>query len=292
MSWMLFMDESGHDHNTMPYEVHGGIAVHDSKLWAFLQAVKQLEQNCFGAPISSYKQELKGCKLLDNKRFRFARQAPVMSDAQRTKNCRQFLQKGTEKANPTSEEFCAYGQACIKMVEELFPIIQNFDAYIFASVVPKSTPYHNNLLSEYLRKDHVFLFERFFYLLERDKEHGLIVMDEVQKEEDRRFAGRMESYFTKTTTGRFRATSIIPSPFFVSSDMTYAVQVADIVIYCINLGFRLPQFGMNAPVREEIQNIAGSWIGKLQFRGDGYRDGEIFPTFGVVYVNDVYASRT
>ncbi|HNX04556.1 MAG TPA: DUF3800 domain-containing protein [Opitutales bacterium] len=289
---MLFLDESGHDHKTMPYEVHGGIAVHDSRLWPFLQAVKQLELNCFGAQLSSYHQELKGCKLLDKKRFQFARQAPVMTDAQRIKSCRQFLQKGTEKSVPTSEEFCAYGQACIKMAEELFPILQNSDAHVFASVVPRGTPHHNQTFSEYLRKDHVFLFERFFYLLERDKEHGLIVMDEVQKEEDRRFARRMESYFTKTTTGRFRATSIIPSPFFVSSDMTYAVQVADIVIYCINLGFRLHRQGMNEPVRNEIKDLASAWIGKLQFRGDGYRDGEVFPTFGIVYVNDAYASRT
>jgi hypothetical protein len=292
MSWMLFLDESGHDHNTMPYEVHGGIAVHDSKLWAFLQAVKQLELNCFGAQISSYGQELKGCKLLDKKRFKFSQQAPSMPDEQRRKFCRQFLQKGTEQVVPKREEFCAYGQACVKMAEELFPIIQSFDAIIFAALVPKGTPHHNGLLDEYLRKDHVFLFERFFYLLERDKEHGLIVMDEVQKEEDRRFARRMEAYFTRTSTGRFRSTSIIPSPFFVSSDMTYAVQVADIVIYCINLGFRLPQFGMNAPVREEIKEISASWIGKLQFRGEGYRDGEVFPSYGVVFVPDAYTPRT
>ncbi len=292
MSWMLFLDESGHDHKTVPYEIHGGIAVHDSKLWPFLLAIKQLELNCFGAQISSYGQELKGCKLLDRKRFKFASQAPIMSDAQRTKSCRQFLQKGTEKGTPVSEEFCAYGQACIKMVEELFAVLQSFDAHIFASVVPRSTPHHIPSSSEYLRKDHVFLFERFFYLLERDKEHGLIVMDEVQKEEDRRFTRKMESYFTKTATGRFRATSIIPSPFFVSSDMTYAVQVADIVIYCINLGFRLPKQGMNEPVRGEIKDLASAWISKLQFRGDGYREGEVFLTHGIVYVDDAYASRT
>ena len=28
MSWLLFLDESGHDHKSMPYEVRGGIALH------------------------------------------------------------------------------------------------------------------------------------------------------------------------------------------------------------------------------------------------------------------------
>ncbi len=28
MSWLLFLDESGHDHRQLPYEVRGGIALH------------------------------------------------------------------------------------------------------------------------------------------------------------------------------------------------------------------------------------------------------------------------
>lgn len=32
MSWFLFLDESGHDHKTMPYEVRGGIALHAGAL--------------------------------------------------------------------------------------------------------------------------------------------------------------------------------------------------------------------------------------------------------------------
>ena len=27
MAWLLFLDESGHDHKQMPYEVRGGIAL-------------------------------------------------------------------------------------------------------------------------------------------------------------------------------------------------------------------------------------------------------------------------
>lgn len=32
MAWLLFLDESGHDHRQMPYEVHGGVALQDAQL--------------------------------------------------------------------------------------------------------------------------------------------------------------------------------------------------------------------------------------------------------------------
>lgn len=37
MSWLLFLDEFGHDHRTSPYEVRGGIALQAEKLWPFVQ---------------------------------------------------------------------------------------------------------------------------------------------------------------------------------------------------------------------------------------------------------------
>jgi len=35
---------------------------------------------------------------------------------------------------------------------------------------------------EFLRKDHVFLLERYFFLLEQEKQHGLLVMVRNKKE--------------------------------------------------------------------------------------------------------------
>jgi hypothetical protein len=35
VTWLLFMDESGHDHKNMPLEVRGGVALHVSRLWDF-----------------------------------------------------------------------------------------------------------------------------------------------------------------------------------------------------------------------------------------------------------------
>ena len=74
-------------------------------------------------------------------------------------------------------------------------------------------------------------------------------MDEVEKVADRALVRQLEAYFTNTGTGRYRTQWIVPSPFFVASDMIYAMQAADICIYCVNWGFRIPSRGMNAPTR-------------------------------------------
>jgi len=34
MAWLLFLDESGHDHKQMPYEVRGGVALHAGEVCA------------------------------------------------------------------------------------------------------------------------------------------------------------------------------------------------------------------------------------------------------------------
>lgn len=180
MSWLLFLDESGHDHKQMPYEVRGGVALHVGKLWPFVRAMQKLELDAFGAQLSLYRKELKGSTLLDKKRFKSA---------------------------------------------------------------------------------------------------------------DRRFVQRLEGYFTKTTIGRYRSHWMVPSPFFVASDMSYAVQAADLCIYCVNWGYRLPEQGMNAPARTEIERAFGAWLDRLQFRGEGYRDGRVFRTFGIVHVPDLFEAR-
>jgi hypothetical protein len=60
MAWLLFMDESGHSHKELPYEVRGGYALADTHLWPFVQDVLQLELSCFGARLADYKSEVKG----------------------------------------------------------------------------------------------------------------------------------------------------------------------------------------------------------------------------------------
>ena len=292
MSYLLFLDESGHDHRTMPYEVWGGVALHASKLWPFVQEMQRLELFSFGTLLHQFQTELKGCKLLAKDRFRWAAQGPRMSDEERRKQCRSFLTKGLEKKPPSRTEFTAFGQASLEMATGVFELLRQHEAQLFASAIPRRVARPSTFeAKEYLRKDHVFLLERYYYFLERQKQHGLIVMDQAGKSEERRFVRRLESYFRKTRAGRYRSAWIVPTPFFVSSDMTYPVQAADLTIYCVNWGFRLPHRGMRAPVRKEIAESYGPWLCQIQFYGEGYRDGAVYDSYGIVFVPDPYEGR-
>ncbi len=59
MSFLLFMDESGHDHRHAPYEVRGGIALQVGSVWTFTREMSALEQDCFGNHLQRYRSEVK-----------------------------------------------------------------------------------------------------------------------------------------------------------------------------------------------------------------------------------------
>ncbi len=73
--------------------------------------------------------------------------------------------------------------------------------------------------------------------------------------------------------------------------MAYPIQAADLAIYCVNWGFRLPRRGMDAPGRPEITDNYGSWLTQLQFRIEGYREGASYNSYGIVFVPDPYEAR-
>src|SRR5713101_291055 len=179
MSWLFFIDESGHDHKNVPLEVRGGIALHAKKLWSFIQGWQRLEEDAFGVRLADYGKEAKGAKLLDKDRIRWAYQTDQMPGLDRRKYARAFLEKGRRKAEPTSSEFAAYGQACLEMARGAFELLVSHEARLFACAIERGVkPPEGFRQTDYLRKDHVFLFERFYYFLEAQQEQGLIVMDE------------------------------------------------------------------------------------------------------------------
>ena len=196
-SWLLFLDESGHDHKAMPYEVRGGVAIHSSQLWPFIQGMQRLELDCFGCPLALYKKELKGSTLLDKKRFRFAHQDAPLEDETRRRHSRGFLTKGLEKKNPTRLEFSSpYGQACLETAKGIMQLLLSHKAVLFAAVVPRGIPRSKGVHAEdYLRKDHVFLLERFFYLLEQERKYGLLVMDEEPRRRKPSFCATFGTVF-------------------------------------------------------------------------------------------------
>ena len=100
-----------------------------------------------------------------------------------------------------------------------------------------------------LRKDYAYLFERFFYFLNSQPGDpmGYVVFDEIDKSASHILLNQVSEYFLKTQKGRTRSRLIIPEPFFVHSDLTTMVQVADLIAYLLNWGVRLK--GMTAPRR-------------------------------------------
>jgi hypothetical protein len=89
-------------------------------------------------------------------------------------------------------------------------------------------------------------------------------------------------------TGRCRASMIVPAPLFVASDMTLPVQAADLAIYCVNRGFRLPKQGMDAPARPEIAEEFGPWLKALQYKDYVEREGRVFDSYGIIFVPNPY----
>ena len=292
---MLFLDESGHDHKQMPFEVRGGVAIHVSKLWDFVQAWRRLEEDAFGAVLARYGKEAKGEKLLDKDRFKWAAQDVAMPAEQRRKMARAFLEKGKAKQTPVRDNFTAYGQASLEMARGAFDLLHAHDGKLFASLIPRGVkPPKGFELTDYLRKDHVFLLERYFYFLEHQREHGLLVMDQTEKTKDRSFVEQVDAYFRKTATGRNRSAWIVPSPIFVDSDMVYGVQAADLCMYCINWGFRIrgwDDFGHEYETRPEIGDEFGQKLARIQWHGDAMKQGRTLKLHGITLVRDPYEGR-
>ena len=75
---MLFMDESGHDHGSLPYEVRGGVCIDVGQVWDLTQRLQRLEYACFGDYLRNYGSEIKAVKLLERKRFKWATAATAV----------------------------------------------------------------------------------------------------------------------------------------------------------------------------------------------------------------------
>ncbi len=292
MAWLLFLDESGHDHRNMPYEVRGGIALHARALPRFVQDFMALEEAAFGTRLALHGKEVKGSKLLERKHFQWARQMHDLPDAERQKAVRRFLSQGAGAPRPSRRDFTAYGQASLRMADGIFDLLDRHGAVLFASLIPRGCrPPPEYRFNHFLRKDHIFLQERFFYFLERERTHGILVMDQTEAKGDIRFVRKLRDYYTKTQTGRYRTQWIVPEPLFVDSSMYPAIQAADLCIYCINWGYREDRWLYRGKLREEIARRYASRLDALQFRGDGCRGGKVFRTRGIVFVPDPFSAR-
>lgn len=275
----MFLDESGIDRRQSPYEVLAGVAIHDQQLWKLILDVQELEIRYFGTRISTGILELKGKKLLKTKTFRLARQVATLDSEKRTHLAGSCLTKGAhaETAHQvTQEELAGLAQAKIAFVEALFDLCYEMKVRAFASIVPKAAPRPEG---NFLRKDYAYLFQRFFYLLEdtSPSEPGLVIFDELERSQCHILVDQMSLYFRETATGRQHATRVIPEPFFVHSELTTAIQLADLVAYIVCWGVRFGK--MRAQSRPELGPLAQK-VQRLRYRTEksiGGIDGrEIF----------------
>jgi hypothetical protein len=273
MAYFLFVDESGQDHRESPYEVLAGVTVEDRDLWNLVQTIQEIEVRHFGRRYSDGTRELKGKKLLKKKVFKHAQQMPKIPDEERRILARGCLDRGHAASR---REITALAQAKLAYVTEVIEICVRFRCRAFASIVQKNAPAPRE--PDYLRKDYVYLFERFFYYLE-DMDplaSGIVVFDELEKSRSHVLSGQMDRYFKYTAKGRLRAGQIIPEPFFVHSDLTTGVQIADIVAYIISWAFRTGD--MVEPRREELADLVQG-VSEMRYRAIREVDGN--PNFAI-----------
>ena len=260
MAYFLFVDESGHDQTASPYEVLAGIAVEDRDLWNLIDAIKDVENRTFGIRYSRLKGEVKGKKFLKRKVFRHAEQTPAIPAEERRDLARAGLEDG---AAVTGHQLTALAQAKLAFVQEVLDLCARFHCVAFASIVDRAAP---RPVADVLRKDYAYLFERFFYFLEDrgPTVQGAVVFDELEKTQSKILLHQMEEYFLRTARGRVRSRQVIPQPFFVHSDLTTLVQVADLLAYITAWGFRVPGL-LEAPARPELAPFADQ-VAALRYR--------------------------
>ena len=248
MAYFLFIDESGQDRTDSPYEVLAGIAVEDRNLWNFIQAVQQAEIRQFGTRYSHGHRELKAKKILNRKTFRKAHQLSPFTPEERQLFARRCLEEGHAAG---LREITALAQAKLAYIQELLEICSSFRCKAFASIIDADGPEAH--ACDLLRRDYCYLFERYFYFLEDKDEDasGVVVFDELEKSQSHILVGQMDTYFKRSAKGRLRARQIIPEPFFVHSDLTTGIQLADLVAYIASWGFRTRT--LTAPAREELR---------------------------------------
>ncbi len=260
MAFFLFIDESGQDHHDSPYEVLAGVAIEDKDLWSFIRRAHELEINCFGRKYRDSDKEIKARTFLNRKTFRLANQLPLIPISDRTPLAKRALDSG---ATVTKMELTALAQAKLDYAEKLLELCQQYRCKVFASIICDANTIPAD--KEMLRKDYIYLFERFYYFLEDkpSEPRGIMVFDELDKSASHILLGQMDKYFKRTTKGRYRAGLIIPEPFFVHSDLTTGIQVVDFIAYIMSWNFRVGQ--LNKTSREELNRYV-ELIKPLRYR--------------------------
>ena len=85
------------------------------------------------------------------------------------------------------------------------------------------------------------------------------------------------------------AVQIIPEPFFVHSDLTTGIQIADLIIYILSWGFRVRE--LVAPARDELSPFVDQICG-LRYRAVREMNGNPnFTIWSFALINDLRAHK-
>lgn len=116
-------------------------------------------------------------------------------------------------------------------------------------------------------------------------EQGIIVFDELEKTKSHLLISQAQKYFRESATGLHRSSRIVPEPFFVHSDLTTGVQIADLVAYTISWGFRFQ--ALTRPARKELEPFA-KLVGSLRSVAVRERHGNSqFQIWSFAHVRDL-----
>lgn len=285
---LYFVDESGIDLKRAPCVVLAGVGTREADVWPFTQAFMGLVEEVLRFP-PEMAYEVKGSKLLHRRVFRHAELLDPLPTSRRNEAVESLLDKNQRGIDANREELAALGQAKIHFVERVLGLAADFGMTAFASIVPRDAPQQRD--QSFLRKDFAYLFQRIHcHLCDQDDDvHGVLIFDEQDPALSQRLMGQIDKYFRETDRGQQRAQRMIPMPFFVHSDLTPAIQIADLVAYIVNWGLRLPR--MPEPARKELKPLADR-VFRLNYRGRevplkrqlGKRGRQIW---GIAYIPDL-----
>lgn len=260
---LYFVDESGIDLGQAPYLVLAGVSIAEAQVWPMAQAFEKLRAEILRfEPDSQY--EVKGSKLLKTRVFRHAQLREKMSPDERAVAIERLLEKNAAGDPANRDELAALAQAKLEFVDRVLDLAGAHEMKTFASMVPRDAPQQQN--RSFLRKDFSYLFQRIHCHVcdQGDDAHGVMIFDEQDPALSQRLLDQIHRYFRGTDNGRHRAERMIPMPFFVHSDLTPAIQIADLVAYILNWGLRMPR--MSEPGREELKPFADK-VFALRYKG-------------------------
>lgn len=290
---LLFIDESGQDHRAMPCEVLAGVAIAQRNLWNLVKAIRGAEKEHFGDYLRNLRvSEAKAKRFLKRKCFRLANQRIDISEQELPRLAHSTLRTGMEarvahtaESKVTARELTGYSRSVLRFVHAVLDIAAVFDVKVIASVVDAGAAQSGR---DVLRKDVVYLFERYFYLLKEQcpERQGLVVFDELERSKAKHLIERMAEYFLGTKTGKVRSSLIVPAPFFVHSELTTGVFLADLAAYVLGWAWRLER--MPQPSRDELKPFAKK-LHEMQFHGQKPKRNGMgyWPLHGIVYLDDL-----